>query len=75
MYIIKNVYILRYMYNYKGCLMSEKKIIGVFKVQHRKMKGGMNHFVTIPKEFYDVDELVFEQDNNGIVTVRSNGDD
>lgn len=51
--------------------MSDKTILGVFKVQHRKN----DNVVTVPSIFHKTDELVFEIDNNHVVTVRSNGDD
>ena len=50
--------------------MSESKILGVFKIQHRSK----DHIVTVPPVFHDVDELVFES-MDGIITVRPNGDD
>lgn len=48
--------------------MSDKTILGVFKVQHRKN----DNIVTVPAIFHETDELVFEIDNNDIVTVRPN---
>lgn len=51
--------------------MSDKTILGVFKIQHRTK----DNIVTVPSIFHKTEELVFEIDNDGVVTVRPNGDD
>ena len=51
--------------------MADIKILGVYTIQHRKK----DHVVTVPSIFHNVNEVVFEQDKEGTVTIRSNGND